>query len=411
MMPAKTHNIVVVGASYAGSSVAHIFLKHVYPDLPKTGAKYHVYLVNPSSTFYHRSAAPRAAASLHLVNNIKMFSDIPSGFRQYDPDTFTFMRGAATAMDTSKRVIKIKCAEGDEAVIHYHALVLATGVSTYSPILSTYQTSLEELKKTILDMNAKVKSAKSIIIAGGGPSAVELAGEIGEYLNGAAGWFSDKPANPKTNVTLVAGADKLLPILSQRFSDWAESLLRRVGVHVIYSLRATGTEQKKNGKTIVHLNNNTTMECDLYIPAMGVKPNTAFVPKQLLNDKGYIKTNGSTLRVDEAGPRVYCLGDVGSYTRGGLIDLIEAVPAAMTNMRRDLIAAHSDPLGKPEGPDREYKTIAEETQLVPIGQTRGLGAWNGLKLPYFMTYQFKVKDYFDCGHEFASGARWAKTKC
>jgi hypothetical protein len=226
-MPLKTHNIVVVGASYAGSSVAHIFLKHVYPELPKTGAKYHVYLINPSTTFYHRSASPRAAASLDLTKNIKMFSDLPSGFKQYGSDIFTFMRGAATAMDTQKRTIKINRAEGGETVIQYHALVLATGISTYAPILSTYQTSLEELQKTILDMNSKVKAAKSIIISGGGPSAVELAGEIGEYLNGAAGWFADRPSNPQAKITLIAGADKLLPILSQRFSDWAENLLKR----------------------------------------------------------------------------------------------------------------------------------------------------------------------------------------
>jgi NADH dehydrogenase FAD-containing subunit len=409
-MPLKTHNIVVVGASYAGSSVAHIFLKHVYPELPKTGAKYHVYLINPSTTFYHRSASPRAAASLDLTKNIKLFSDLPSGFKQYGSDIFTFMRGAATAMDTRKRTIKINRAEGGETVIQYHALVLATGISTYAPILSTYQTSLEELQKTILDMNSKVKAAKSIIISGGGPSAVELAGEIGEYLNGAAGWFADRPSNPQAKITLIAGADKLLPILSQRFSDWAEDLLKRVGVDVVYALRTTGTQENAAGKTLVHLDNDTTMECDLFIPAMGVKPNTGFVPNELLNKKGYIKTNGSTLRVDEAGPRVYCLGDVGSYTRGGLIDLIEAVPAAMTNMKRDLLAAHSDPHAKPTGLDKEYKTIAEETQLIPIGQTRGLGAFSGFKLPYFMTYHFKVKDYFDCGHEFASGSRWVKTR-
>jgi hypothetical protein len=59
--------------------------------------------------------------------------------------------------------------------------------------------------------------------------------------------------------------------------------------------------------------------------------------------------------------RVYCLGDVGSYTRTGLIDLIEAVPAAMTNMKRDLLAARSDSEARPTGPDKEYKTIAEET--------------------------------------------------
>jgi NADH dehydrogenase FAD-containing subunit len=409
-MPLMTHNIVVLGASYAGTSVAHIFLKHVYPDLPKTGAKYHLYLVNPSTTFYHRSASPRAAASLDLAKNIKLFSDLPSGFEQYDSNIFTFVRGAATAMDTKARTVNVSRAEGGEAVIQYHALVLATGTSTYAPILSTNQTSLEGLQKTILDMNSKVKAAKSIVISGGGPSAVELAGEIGEYLNGAAGWFANRPSDPHTKITLIAGAEKMLPILGQRFSDWAESLLNRVGVDVIFNLRTTGTEERANGTTLVHLNNDTDIECDLFIPAMGVKPNTGFVPANLLNARGYIKTNGSTLRVDEAGLRVYCLGDVGSYTRGGLIDLIEAVPAAMTNMKRDLLAARSDSEARPTGPDKEYKTIAEETQLIPVGQTRGLGAFSGFKLPYFMTYHFKVKDYFDCGHEFASGSRWVKTK-
>jgi hypothetical protein len=123
-MSPKTLNIVVLGASYAGSSVAHIFLKHIYPDLPKTGAKYHVYLVNPSTTLYHRSASPRAAASLDLTRNIKLFSDLPSGFEQYDSDIFTFMRGAATAMDTKVRTVNVSRAEGDEAVIQYHALIL-----------------------------------------------------------------------------------------------------------------------------------------------------------------------------------------------------------------------------------------------------------------------------------------------
>lgn len=314
-------------------------------------------------------------------------------------------------MDTKTRTVEIKRPESSGLeVIEYHALVLATGTSTYAPVLSTYQTSLSELQQTMFSLNAKVQSAQAIVISGGGPSAVELAGEIGEYLNGVAGWFSDRPANPRTKITLVAGAEKLLPILNPRFLDWAESLLRRVGVDVIYNIRTTGTEETSDGTTLVHLDNNTTISCDLFVPAMGVKPNTDFVPKALLTEKGYIKTNPSTLRVDSAGPRVYCVGDVGSYTRGGLIDLIEAAPAAMINLRRDLLAAHDDPAGKPIGPDRIYKTIAEETQLVPVGQTRGLGAFSGFKLPYSLTYWFKVTDYFDCGHEFASGERWVKTK-
>ncbi|KAI5239933.1 hypothetical protein E4T43_06444 [Aureobasidium subglaciale] len=207
-MTLTTNNVVVIGASYAGSSVAHIFLKHIHPELPKTGAEYH------------------------------------------------------------------------------------------------------------------------------------LAGKIGEYLNGAAGWFSQRPSKPQAKVTLIAGADKLLPTLGQKLSDWAVSPLKQVGVDVIYSLCTTSTEQAADGTTLVYLDDDMTIECDLFIPAIGVRPNTAFVPKNLLNKKGYIKTNTSTLQVDEAGPCVYCVGDVESYTRGGLIDLIEAVLAAMTNLKRDLLAAH-----------------------------------------------------------------------
>jgi apoptosis-inducing factor 2 len=409
-MAVTSHNVVVLGASYAGSSAAHIFLKHILPQLPGTGAKYRVYLINPSKTFYHRSASPRAAASLQLTKNIKMFCDIPSGFSQYGSESFTFMHGSVIAMNTEQRTVEIELYDGHQTSIQYHALVLATGTSTYAPVLNTYHTSLEELQSTISRLNMRISSAKSIIISGGGPSAVELAGEIGEHLNGVAGRFSERPDKPRAKVTVIAGAAKLLPILGQRFSDWADSLLKRVGVDVIYSRRTTTIEERSDGGTTVNLDNGETMECDVFIPAMGVRPNTAFVPRTLLDEKGFIKTNAKTLRVDDAGPRVYCFGDVGNYTRGGLIDLIEAVPVGMTNLKRDLLAAHFDFDSRPTGPDMQHKSIAEETQLIPVGQSRGLGAFCGFKLPYIMTYHFKVKDYFDCGHEFASGARWVKTK-
>jgi hypothetical protein len=133
---------------------------------------------------------------------------------------------------------------------------------------------------------------------------------------------------------------------------------------------------------------------------MGVKPNTKFVLDNLLNDRGYVKTNGSTLRVDEAGPRVYCFSDVGSYTRGGLIDLIKAVPAAMINTKRDLFAAYFDLWVKPTSLNKQYKTIAEETQLIPIGQTRGIGAFSGFKLPSLMIYHSDGTGWIsmDVGH-------------
>lgn len=390
---------------------AHYFLKHVYPSLPKDG-KYHVYLVNPSTHFYHRVAAPRAAVSFKLMPNSKTFHDIKAGFTQYDSKIFTFLQGKAVSMDTAQRTVTIErmgASAGTEQTLSYHALILATGTKTYSPVLSLQGGSHEDIQNALSDLHSKLGKAKSIIVAGGGPAGVETAGEIGEYLNGAAGWFGKKPANVKATVTLISGSDKLLPILRPALSKQAEVFLARVGVDVIHNSKMTGTEQLADGRTKVTLDNGKEMECDVYIPAMGVVPMTEYIPKEYLTEKGYVKVNEITLRVDEAGPRVYAVGDLGSYTRGGILDIYEAIPVVLTNIKRDLLAAHKDPSAKATGADRKYKKNTAETQVVPVGQSKGVGAFNGNKLPSFMCWAIKGRDYMSgSAIEAVTGSKWNK---
>ncbi|KAK4495533.1 hypothetical protein PRZ48_013865 [Zasmidium cellare] len=390
-------NIIVLGGNYAGSSIAHLFLKHTYPELPMTGAKYRLVLVNPSTTFYHRSASPRAAADLERTEkSCTLFSNLTEGFAQYSPESFGFIQGLATDVDLDRRTVTIKRTEGVgsggvvEETLPFHALFIATGASPNADILDTVQNGKEQVLSRIRDMNAKVNGAKDIVIAGGGPTAVELAGEIGEHLNGAAGRFSKRPSNPKARVRLISDSEYLLQTkLSRKHAGWAEQLLARVGVDVVSGVRTTSAEPNSDGSTRVLLNNGTIIH--------------------ILDERGFVKTNDKTLRVDAAGPRVYCVGDVGTYTRGGLPDLILAVLPAMANFRRDLLAAHSNVDAKPTGRDKAHEKSTAETLLCTVGYTRGLGVFTGRQLPYFMTYQFKVEDYFDCGHEFASGSRWEKT--
>jgi hypothetical protein len=84
----------------------------------------------------------------------------------------------------------------------------------------------------------------------------------------------------------MAGAGNLLPIPQLTFPDWVESLLHRVGGDVVYNLRTTSVNQRVDRTTLVHLNNDTNIEYELFIPAISVKPNTGFVPAGLLNDRG-----------------------------------------------------------------------------------------------------------------------------
>lgn len=408
----NARNIVILGASYSGLSAAHYFLKHVYPSLPSSAEKYHLYVVDPSTHFYHRIAAPRAAVSFKTMPNSKTFHDIAAGLSQYDSKLYTFIQGKAISMNTAQRTVTLHrtgSSEGKEEILPYHALILATGTKTYDPTLSLQGGSHEDTLNALKDMHKRLEGAGSVIVAGGGPAGVEVAGEIGEHLNGAPGWFAKKPATLKATVTLVSGSDKLLPILRPAISKQAEVYLARLGVDVIHNAKMTNTEQLASGKTKVTLSNGKEMECDVYIPAMGVIPVTEYVPKEFLTEKGYVKTNDATLRVDEAGPRVYAVGDVGSYTRGGVMDIYDAIPVVLTNLKRDLLAADKDPNAKPTGGDRKYKKNTSETQIVPVGLSKGVGAFNGNKLPSVMVYMIKGRDYLSgAAVEIISGSKWNK---
>ncbi|OJD35259.1 amid-like mitochondrial [Diplodia corticola] len=416
MSSTKDLNIVVLGASWAGLGATHYIMKHVLPTLPtRNGEKYHVYLVNPSDDFFFRIAAPRAVASSQLMPTSKFFFPIGPGLEQYDSSKLTFLLGTAADWDTTARTVTVKSTDGKEQSLPYHALIVATGTHSSSALWSLqHGGGAEETKSALAAAEARLKTAKSIFIGGGGPVGVETAGEIGEVLNGSPGWFaSGPPKNQKALITVSTDKEKILPALRPAIAEKAERFLARVGVAVKKNARVESAEPNKDGTTTVTLSTGESLTVDVYINATGVTPNTDFVPKNLLNEKGYIQTNGATLRVDEAGPRVFALGDVGTYTRGGVMDLDSSTPVVMTNLSRDLHAfaeAGGEKLdAKAEGADREYKPNLKETQLVPIGQSKGVGSVFGWKLPSFMVWLIKGREYFtNTGPALVDGTKWKK---
>ena len=149
------------------------------------------------------------------------------------------------------------------------------------------------------------------------------------------------------------------------------------------------------------------MDADIYIPAFGTRPNTSFVTDSaLLTSDRRINTNTSTLRVDAAGPRVYAVGDVGSYANPAIHQILAAIPVVTANIKRDLMA---DVGNEVTGEDRVFKEDKRETQMVPIGKSKGVGAAMGYKLPSFMVWLIKGRDYWlwTTGNLW-SGKQWAK---
>lgn len=405
-------NLVILGGSYAGVSTGHYILKHVVPQLPDK-ASYQVIIVSPSSQVFCRPACPRAMISESMFPQEKLFVSIPKVFEQYPKDNFRFIHSTATKLDDENRRVSITLKNGSTEEINFEALVIATGASTPSPLLGLTRDD-EFLRASWAEFRKALPAAQSIVIAGGGPAGVETAGELSEYLNGHAGWFSSELSNPKVKITVLTAGSKILPALRPAIASTAEGYLAKVGVTVVKQARVKLVKPQGAGiedittKASVSLEDGRTLDADIYIPATGTKPNTSFIRDSLLTSDGRVETNPSTLRVDKAGPRIYAIGDVASAARPAVHLIFSEVPVLAANIKRDLLLAS----GKTEasvGEDRVFREDTRETQMVPIGKSKGVGAAMGFRLPSFLVWLIKGRDYWlwTTGALW-SGKQWAK---
>ena len=179
MAKSSKKNIIVLGGSYGGVSTAHYVLKHALPKLPDATA-YQVILASASSEIFCRPTAPRALLSDDMFPQDKLFVPIATAFAQYSDDAFRFLQGTVTQVDHLKRTVSFALhPAGTSETMPFHALVIATGASTPSPLHSLTSTS-DNLRASWASFREALPKAKTIVIAGGGPAGVETAGELGE---------------------------------------------------------------------------------------------------------------------------------------------------------------------------------------------------------------------------------------
>ncbi|KAH7342371.1 hypothetical protein BKA65DRAFT_503967 [Rhexocercosporidium sp. MPI-PUGE-AT-0058] len=392
-----TKKIVILGGSYGGLSTAHYLLKHVIPHPRQDKDNYEIVLISASSQVLCRPACPRALISDDMFDQTKLFLDIAKQFEQYPKDIFTFLHGSAMGLDHEKRTVEVKLVTGGVEIIDYYALVIATGASTTSPLLGLKKDA-SDLKAEWMSFREALPTAKTIVISGGGPAGIEVAGELGEYLNGRPGWFGGK-STPKVSITVFTAGPQVLPVLRPSIAKHAEDLLSRVGVTVTKNARVKSVEAVRGGevqvtsKVVLTLDDGKKVEADLYIPATGTQPNTSFINSSLLASDGRVSTNPSTLRVDKAGVRVYAVGDVSSAARPAVHLILEAIPVVCANIKRDLLL-DSGVEESSVGEERIFKEDTRETQMVPIGKSKGVGAAMGYQLPSFLVWLIKGRDYW-----------------
>ena len=247
----------------------------------------------------------------------------------------------------------------------YDELVLALGsITTYFGIkgLDTYaygiksEHEIRELQQHLVrEMSDGSDDEKNYVIIGAGPTGVELAGALGQYIRELRHHFGITKQQLKIN--LIEAAPRVLPRMSEQASARALARLKKLGVHVETNKRV----EKQTAEALIV--NGRPLSTQTVIWTSGVA-NAPFYASNAthfdLNDRGKVK-------VDEfmrARAHVYVIGDNASTPYAGL---------AQTALHDAIfVAKHLGGSKKPYRP--KYPP-----SVVPIGHRWALFEWGWLR--------------------------------
>ncbi|KXJ85802.1 hypothetical protein Micbo1qcDRAFT_169074 [Microdochium bolleyi] len=373
--------VVILGGAYVGVKVAHCLLKTTAKTVPDLK----VVLVTKNSHFYWNMASVRAVVPGQLSED-QYALPIAKGFEKYPEGSFQLVIGTAEALDTDAKTVKVQTTSGAggeaaDQTFSYDHLVLATG-SRYVDANVPWKANgtHEEVTATLKHLQQRVADAKEIVVAGAGATGVELAGEI------AFEYKKDK------KVILLSGDDSILG--GDSVAAAATNELKKLGVEIRTSSRVASTAQldggsssdtnnSTTGKTEITLQNGEKLTADLYLPTMGVVPNSEYVPAKLLNDRTKLVEVDDRFRVTGGGgaDNVWAAGDIVSKPKAAFV--LADMQAAGVAKNIDLVLRGKSPAA--------VSLLPFDVHIASVGRERGIGRMGFVKLFSFMVYQMKGK--------------------
>ena len=185
--------------------------------------------------------------------------------------------------------------------VQQHAL----GLKTIQEALDVRSAILQNLEKATNTNHEKVRRRlTNIVICGGGPAGVELAGSFAEFKQYIFNKDYKELKPELMQVYLIEAMDQLLATMSEKSSTDAKQVLENNGVHVLMNTSVKDFDGHK-----VTLGNGETIETENLIWAAGVTGNTF----SGLDENAIVK--GNRLQVDrqlrvKGYEHIYAIGDI-----------------------------------------------------------------------------------------------------
>ena len=214
-------------------------------------------------------------------------------------DRVRTVHGALTGLDLAARSVRIRSDDGSTSTEEYDALIISTGVTNGFWRQPDFQ-SAAEIGAGLRATHDRLAQAGSVIVVGGGAAAVSSA------VNVARTW-------PGKRVDLYFPKDRALVEHHPRAWERVRRRLGEAGVELHPGHRAvipdgSACDQITSGP-VQWSTGQPPASADALLRAIGrVRPNTDWLPAELLDDNGFVRVTPE-LRVP-GHPGLFAIGDV-----------------------------------------------------------------------------------------------------
>lgn len=243
-----TKKVVIVGGGFAGVNLA----KKLAND-----SRFQVTLVDKNN--YHFFPPLLYQVSTAFIEN----SNISYPFRRMfqNKKNLRFFLGALVRVNPDENTI-----ETDAGTLSYDYLVLGMGTETnyfgmenvkkYSLPMKTIRDALKLRDHLLLNMEKAIRATNkfeknkyfNIVISGGGPTGVEIAGMLAEMVHSIGAKDYPEITDRSVNIILVDAAPVLLGPMSKKSQEEAAKVLTKLGVQVRLN---TPVKDFKDGRVVL----------------------------------------------------------------------------------------------------------------------------------------------------------------